>query len=682
MSSAPNPLLQIEHFPQFDAIQPQHVEPAITQILAENKALIEKLLQENPRYSWNTLIAPMDEADDRLSAAWSPVSHLNAVMNSDELRKAYNACLPKLSEYATELGQHKGLFEAYKSLHESSEFQQLSTAQQKAITNALRDFHLSGIDLPEEKQARYKSISSRLSELHSKFSENVLDATQAWSKQVTAIEDLKGVPESALALAEQTAKQKHLEGWVFTLDFPSYQPIVTYCENRELRKEMYEAYVTRASDAGPNAGQRDNKPLMDEILALRHELAQLLNFNNYAEYSLAKKMARSPDEVLSFLNDLADKALPFAKTEWEEIKALAKQRDGLEKLQAWDVSFYAELLRQQKYAISQEQLRPWFPINKVLNGLFDIAQRVFAIQVQEKPMPHPYHPDVKFFALIDETGKERAHFYLDLYARDKKRGGAWMGDCKGRRLTLKCEVQTPVAYLVCNFTPAVAGKPALLTHNEVLTLFHEFGHGLHHMLTEVNYSAVAGINGVAWDAVELPSQFMENFCWEPEGIALISGHYETGEALPEEMLQKMLAAKNFQAAMMMLRQLEFALFDFRIHTEYKPGLNIQSVLDEVRKQVTITPVPAFNRFQNSFSHIFAGGYAAGYYSYKWAEVLSADAFSKFEEEGIFNPQTGKAFRSIILAQGGSKEPMDLFVEFRGRPPQVDALLRHSGLKAA
>lgn len=682
MSASSNPLLQLEHFPQFDAIRPEHVEPAISQILQENRALIEQLLAKTADYRWENLIAPLDEADDRLNAAWSPVSHLNAVLNSDELRKAYNACLPKLSEYATELGQHKGLFHAYKGLAESECFAGLSPSQQKSINNALRDFHLSGIDLPEEQQSRYKVISSRLSELHSKFSENVLDATQAWSKQVTAQEEVKGVPESALALAAQTAKQRNLEGWVFTLDFPSYQPIITYCENRELRREMYEAYVTRASDVGPCAGERDNKPLMDEILALRHELAQLLGFNNYAEYSLAKKMARTPQEVMEFLNDLATKALPYANAEWADIQALAQNRDGLSDVQAWDVGYYGELLRQQKYAISQEQLRPWFPIEKVLSGLFEIARRAFEIQVQEKPMPHPYHKDVKFFALIDENGKERAHFYLDLYARDKKRGGAWMGDCKGRRLTLQNTLQTPVAYLVCNFTPAVEGKPALLTHNEVLTLFHEFGHGLHHMLTEVDVPAVAGINGVAWDAVELPSQFMENFCWEPEGIALISAHFETGEPLPDELLQKMLAAKNFQAAMMMLRQLEFALFDFDIHTHYEPGLNIQATLDAVRKRVTITPVPDFNRFQNSFSHIFAGGYAAGYYSYKWAEVLSADAFSRFEEEGIFNPETGKAFRSIILANGGSQEPMDLFVQFRGRPPRVDALLRHSGLKAA
>lgn len=681
MPSALNPLLQIEHFPQFNAILPEHVEPAITHMLAENKALIEKLLADNSQYSWENFIAPMDEADDHLSAAWSPVSHLNAVMNSDELRKAYNACLPKLSEYATELGQHKGLFNAYKSIAESTAFNQLAPAQQKAIENALRDFHLSGIDLPEEQQNRYKIISSKLSELHSKFSENVLDATQAWTKQITDIIQLKGIPESALASAAQTAKQKNLDGWLFTLDFPSYHPVITYCENRELRKEMYEAYVTRASDVGPCAGQRDNKALMNEILALRHEMAQLLGFNNFAEYSLAKKMARTPTEVLDFLNDLAHKAMPHAKTEWEEIQAFAQSRDGLTALEAWDVSFYAELLRQQKYAISPEQLRPYFPIDNVLAGLFEIAKRVFGVTAEAREMPHSYHPDARFFAVMDENGKERAHFYLDLYARDKKRGGAWMGDCKGRRIRLDDSVQTPVAYLVCNFTPAVEGKPALLTHTEVVTLFHEFGHGLHHMLTEVNYSAVAGINGVAWDAVELPSQFMENFCWEPEGIALISAHYQTGEALPEEMLKKMLAAKNFQAAMMMLRQLEFSLFDFRIHTEYQAGLDIQAVLNDVRKEVTITPVPAFNRFQNSFSHIFAGGYAAGYYSYKWAEVLSADAFSKFEEDGIFNEKTGRAFRNIILAQGGSKAPMDLFIEFRGRPPQVDALLLHSGLIA-
>lgn len=675
-----NPLLESRELPPFSKILPKHVKPAIESIINDNEKAVTALLASRSAIGWSSLQEPLDRLNDRLDQAWSPIEHMNAVVNSGALREAYNGCLPLLSEYSTRLGQNRQLFEAYKSLADSEEFNKLDSAQQKVINDNLRDFYLAGVALEDDKKARYGEIKKQLSELASKFSDNVLDATMAWSKLITNESELAGLPESALASAKQLAKSKEREGWLLNLDFPSYLPVMTYCDNRELRKEVYTAFCTRASDQGPNAGEFDNTENIKRILKLRHELAQLLGFDNYTEYSLATKMAKSPDKVIKFLEDLAAKSKPQAEKELAELKAFAKDGLGVEELEAWDIGYYGEKLRQQRYAISQEELRPWFPVEKTISGMFEVVNKLYGIEFETVDNVDAWHKDVRFFNII-RKGKVIARFYLDLYAREHKRGGAWMDVCRSR-WKQDGKLQLPVAYLTCNFTPPVDDKPAILTHDEVITLFHEFGHGLHHMLTNVDYAAISGISGVAWDAVELPSQFMENWCWEKEGLAIISGHFETGKPLPEEMRNKLLAAKNFQSAMMMVRQLEFSLFDFKLHKEYRENIDAQSVLNEVRKQVAVVIPPSFNRFQNSFSHIFAGGYAAGYYSYKWAEVLSADAFSRFEEEGVFNRETGESFLHEILEKGGSAEPMELFVNFRGREPEIDALLRHSGIQTA
>ncbi len=678
-----NPLLEMTSLPPFGQIKPEHVEPAIDTLLQRNREQLQQLLADNDHYSWENLIQPLEEMDDQLDRAWSPVSHMNSVVNSDALREAYNACLPRLSDYATELGQNEQLYAAYKAIADSPDYAQLDAAQKKIIDNALRDFHLSGVDLPAQKKQRYKEIQQRLSSLTTRFEENLLDATQAWHKQILEESRLAGLPESARAMARQAAEEKALEGWVFTLDFPSYYAVMTHAEDRDLRAELHEAYVTRASDQGPNAGQWDNSEVMEEILALRHELAQLLGYANYAERSLATKMAESPDQVLSFLHDLARRAKPVAEQDLAELSDFAREQHGLDKLAPWDIAYYSEKLRQHKYALSQEDLKPYFPETRVIPGMFEVVRRLYGIQIKEVAGVDSWHPDVRFYEIRDAQGELRGQFYLDLYARSKKRGGAWMDDCRGRLRHTSGELQSPVAYLTCNLTPPVGDQPALFTHDEVITLFHEFGHGLHHMLTRVDHIGVSGINGVAWDAVELPSQFMENWCWEREALDVITGHYQTGEPLPEDLYQKMYAAKNFQAGMFMVRQLEFSLFDFRLHLEYDPqqGGRIQEMLDQVREEVTVVKPAPYNRFQHGFAHIFAGGYAAGYYSYMWAEVLSADAFSLFEETGIFDRATGQRFLTSVLEQGGTREPMDLFVDFRGREPRIDALLRHTGIAA-
>jgi oligopeptidase A len=676
-----NPLLDLDRLPPFSKIEAQHVEPAIDQLLEENRALVERLLQGESACSWENLVEPLEIADDRLSRAWSPVSHMNSVVNSDELRQAYNACLPKLSNYATEMGQNEGLYKAYKAILEAGDA--LDQPQRKTLQNALLDFHLSGVDLAPEQKHRFKEISQELSKLTSRFEENLLDATNAWSKVLDDPAQLTGLPQSALDLARRTAQQHDTEGWMLTLEFPSYLPVMTYADNRQLRRELYEAYATRASDRGPHAGKWDNGEIMEQILRLRHEASQLLGFDNYADRSLAKKMARSSDEVLGFLTDLAQRSHSQAVRELEELKAFASDNFGATELEAWDIGYYAEKLRQHRYAITQEELKPYFPETRVIPGMFATVERLFGIQITEVEGVDSWHPTVRFFEIRDRHGEIRGQFYLDLYARRKKRGGAWMHDCVSRLITDELD-QIPVAYLTCNFSPPVGDKPALFTHDEVLTLFHEFGHGLHHLLTRIDYPAVAGINGVAWDAVELPSQFLENWCWEQEALELISGHWESGEPIPDDLYQRMLAAKNFQSAMQMVRQLEFALFDFRIHREYDPakGGRIYQILDQVREQVAVIRPPEFNRFAHGFSHIFAGGYGAGYYSYKWAEVLSADAFSLFEEKGVFDEETGGSFLHNILEQGGSKDASELFAAFRGREPKIDALLRHSGIGAA
>ncbi|MEY3786311.1 MAG: hypothetical protein RLZ75_516 [Pseudomonadota bacterium] len=678
-----NPLLtNNSSLPLFSQIKPEHIEPAITQLLDEARAVVEQQLKTNTRYTWKNLIEPIENAEDRLNKAWSPVSNMNSVVNTDDLRLAYNACLPKLSEYSTEMGQNERLFNAYQFIANSEEYVSLDSAQKKIIQNALRDFKLSGVDLENEKKQRYKEISQELSRLASNYEENLLDATNAWSKHIRIEQDLEGLPASAMAQAKQTAENQNLDGWMITLQSPSFQAVMTYANDRELRREHYEAYSTRASDQGPENEQWDNSLIMEQILALRHEKAQLLGFKNYAELSLATKMAKKPEDVMSFLEDLADKSWRQARKDLTELHEFAKQHYGIDDLQSWDLGYYSEKMRQHFYQLSQEEVKAYFPITHVLPGLFSVVEKLYGIQISEITDFETWHPDVRFFQINDESGELRGQFYFDLYARTKKRGGAWMDDCVGRK-RFNGNIQIPVAYLTCNFTPPTDNEPSLLTHDDVTTLFHEFGHGLQHMLTKVDHLGVSGINGVEWDAVELPSQFMENWCWEQEALALISGHYQTGEVLPDSLFDKMLAAKNFQAGMIMVRQLEFSLFDFRIHKDYDPekGGRIYEILEQVRAQVAVIKPPKFNRFAHSFSHIFAGGYAAGYYSYKWAEVLSSDAFSLFEEKGIFDHETGKAFLTTILEKGGTEAAMDLFINFRGRQPSIDALLRHNGIAA-
>ena len=677
-----NPLLELTELPAFDRIRPEHVEPAVDQVLADVRSDIDSLLQAGPPWNWDNTLAPLELALNRLHRVWSPVSHLNAVMNSDALRAAYNACLPKLSAFETELGQHEGLYRAVKAIADSDEFNELDTARQQSIRHRLRDFRLMGIELDSDAQDRFRDIQQRLSELQSRFQENLLDATRGWKKIITDESLLAGLPQSALELARQQAENENTAGWLFTLDFPSYYPVVAYADNRELREELYTAYITRASDTGPNAGQWDNTAIMSEILALRHESARLLGFDDYTEYSLATKMADSAQQVIRFLNELASHSHGPAQQEMDTLREFARAQGADYALQAWDVPYWSEKLRKQQHDLSQEMLKPWFPHTRVVQGLFDVVERLYGMRISEREGVACWHPDVRFFDIRDAEGVLRGSFYLDLYARANKRGGAWMDDCASR-LVIGQQQQAPVAYLTCNFSPPVGDRPALLTHEEVTTLFHEFGHGLHHMLTQVDYPSVSGINGVAWDAVELPSQFMENWCWEREPINLISAHVDTGEPLPDELFERMRNARNFQSAMQMVRQLEFALFDMRIHLEYQPGQDghIDKILDQVREQVAVVPVPDFNRFAHGFSHIFGSGYAAGYYSYKWAEVLSADAYSLFEETGVFNRESGRRFLENILEQGGSADPMQLYRQFRGREPDIHALLRHSGLEA-
>jgi len=677
-----NPLLAPGRLPAFSRIKPEHIEPAIDFLLQDNRRRIDQLLKENDVYTWDNTLQELEELDDRLNRAWSPASHLHAVRDNKALRAAYNNCLPKLSEYATDMGQNEDLYRAYAAVAKSEDYKTLSQAQRRIIDHALRDFRLSGIELDEGSKKQFKEIQQKLARLQTKFEENVLDATHAWKKHITDRQLLTGLPETALALAAQNAQREGLDGWIFTLEFPSYMPVMQYAGNAGLREEMYVAYVTRASDAGPHDHKWDNTEAMREILELRHRLARLLGFDGYAQYSLARKMAKTPDEVMSFLNDLVRHARETAQTEFAELKTFAATRNGVRELSAWDIAYYSEKLREEKFHLTQEELRPYFPLPQVLQGMFGVVNQLYDLTILPRTDVDTWHPDVQFFDIYDADNTLRGSFYLDPCSRPHKRGGAWMDECIVRRKTA-AGVQTPVAYLTCNFTPPIGAAPSLLTHDEVITMFHEFGHGLHHMLTLVDYPGVAGINGVPWDAVELPSQFMENWCWERASLDLIGGHYQTGAKIPAELYDRLNASKTFQSGMQMVRQLEFALFDFRLHLEFErpEPEDIQNLIDDVRRQVAVVIPPAFNRYQHSFSHIFAGGYAAGYYSYKWAEVLSADAFSKFEETGIFDKGTGRAFMHSILEQGGSRDPMELFVEFRGRKPSIEPLLRHAGITA-
>jgi oligopeptidase A len=677
-----NPLLDADGLPAFSAIRPEHAEPAVKRVLAEARARIEQIAAAALPRCFETVVQPLEDIGDRLHRVWSPVSHLNAVMNTPAMREAYNACLPLVTGFQADLGQDERLFAAYLEIAAGADFGRLDDAQRKIVEHGVRDFRLAGADLPPAKKARFKAIQEELAALHARFDENLLDATNGFVLDIDEVSDLAGLPELALTQARDAAREAGVDGHRFTLHAPSYFPLMSHAENRALRRRMYEAFVTRASDAGPNPGAHDNGPVMTRILALDAEKARLLGFASYAEFSLATKMADSPAQVMAFLRDLAARARARATAELAELRAFAREQLGLDEIEAWDVPFVSERLRVARYDFSEEALRPYFPLPVVLDGLFRVVREIYGLRVQEAAHADAWHPDVRFFEMFDEDDALRGQFFVDLFPRAGKRGGAWMDDCISRRRTPQ-GVQIPVAHLVCNFMRPVAGRPALLTHDEVATLFHEFGHGLHHMLTRVDYASIGGINGVAWDAIELPSQFMENFCWDRRVLGFLARHYETGESLPAAMLDRMLAAKNFQSGLQLLRQVELSLFDMRLHAEPPPPdvAGILRVLDEVRHEVALLMPPSFNRFPHGFSHVFGGSYAAGYYSYKWAEVLSADAFDRFEENGVLDRATGEAFRRAILEQGAVYEPMDLFVRFRGRKPTIDALLRHTGIAA-
>ncbi len=667
--------------PEFSKINIDTIEKDIGNLLEKNLASIDTLLSDSLSYSWDNLMKPLEELDDHLHQAWSPISHMNSVVNSESLRNAYNACLPKLSDYSTALSQNKALYNAIKSIQESNDFEALDKAQQQILKHEIRDFKLAGVALPEEKKQRFAQLCKELSQLTAQFSDNVLDATMGWHLHITDKHKTKGLPQHTIDAAAAVAKQHNKEGWVFTLEFPSYYAVATYADDRQLREKMYTAYSTRASDQGPTAGKWDNSPTMHDILQHRLELAQILGFNNYAEYSLATKMVTNTQDVIDFLQNLIGASHKKAQQEFKELQEFAANELGLDDLRAWDVAYASEKLRQQRYAISQEALRPYFPEDRVLAGLFSVVNKLYHVIIKPLERIDTWHSDAKCYALYDDNDELISLFYIDLYGRENKRGGAWMDDYRNRRMLANSSIQTPVAYITCNFNAPVGDQPALFSHDDVVTLFHEFGHSLQHMLTNINYADAAGINGIPWDAVEIASQILENWAWEKESIALISGHFETGAPLPDELFERMHKARNFQAAMQMVRQLEFSLFDFRLHMEFDPKQKnqVQSIISEVRNQVAVVPAPAFNRFQHSFSHIFAGGYSAGYYSYKWAEVMAADAFSLFKEKGIFDSETSQRFLHTFLQSGGAEEPMDLFIKFRGRKPDVNALLKQDGI---
>ena len=676
-----NPLLDLTGLPRFAEIEPHHVEPALDALLAENRAQIKKLATQSNRADWKNFAVPLVLIEERLDRLWATVSHLNAVCDSEDLRRAYEAALEKRTTYQTEVSQNRDLFTGFKRINESGELDRLDLAKQKTVSNAIRDFRLGGVELEGTARQRFAEIATELAAFSNRFEQNLLDATDGWHLDLTAEPDLEGLPETARALARQTAELAGIEGWRFTLQAPAFIPFMMFSSRRELRREMYHAYVTRASDCGPNAGRWDNSVVMDRILELRSEQAALLGYDRYVDYALVTRMATTSTEVQTFLDDLVDRTRSHARKDFDELAKFIAQEAPDTELEVWDLPYWSERLRQSRYQFSQEEVRPYFPLPRVLEGMFEVVRQLFGIVVRPAAAtPQVWHPDAMFFEILDDAATVRGQFYLDAYARTNKRGGAWMADCIGRYRKPDGSLQTPVALLTCNFSPPVDDKPSLLTHEDVLTLFHEFGHGLHHMLTKVDEPAVAGINGVPWDAVELPSQFLENWCWERAALDLISGHFESGERLPAELLQNLRDARNFQSGLQMVRQLEFSVFDLRLHLDEIPGKqSIQDVLDEVRRDVAVVQPPSFNRFQHSFSHIFAGGYAAGYYSYKWAEVLSADAFGRFEEQGLFDRDSGKAFLTEILEQGGVQDPLAMFVAFRGREPSVDTLLRHLGL---
>jgi len=671
-----NPLLHFAGLPKFNEIKPEHVSPALDLLLSEGRQTIDALATNRDAPSWHGFALKLEDLDEKISRAWSQVGHMNSVVNSPELREAYNDNLAKLTDFYSDLAQDERLYAKYRAIHKSADFAKLTSTQQKIINNEVRDFKLGGAELPADKKARFKAISEELSKLAAKFEENVLDTTNEYALYEADKTRLAGIPDDVMQTAKEAASADKKAGYKFTLHFPSYIPVLQYADNRELRETLYRAYATRASEFGKS--EFDNTSIITQLLKLRDEEAKLLDFNNFAELSLATKMADSPKQVIDFLENLAKKAKPYAAQDKLELETYAKQLD-IGDMQAWDVAYVSEKLREEKYAFSDQEVKQYFPEAKVMAGLFKVVETIFGVFVKKTSAP-TWHKDAQFYEITRQNGELVGQFYLDLYARNNKRGGAWMDEAITRRV-VGDQLQTPVAYLTCNFSAPVGDKPALFTHDEVITMFHEFGHGLHHMLTKVDDYSVSGIKGVEWDAVELPSQFMENFCWEWDVLRHMTQHVETGAQLPRELFDKMVAAKNFQAGMQTVRQIEFSLFDIKLHSEFDPNGTKSSLdlIEEIRDQVAVVRPPKWSRFPNNFSHIFAGGYAAGYYSYKWAEVLSADAYSLFEENGVLSAEAGQKFWNEILAQGGSRTAMESFIAFRGREPSIDALLKHNGM---
>jgi oligopeptidase A len=688
-----NPLLDFSGLTRFDLIRPEHVTPAIEQLIAHASEVVKQLEAPIDNVSWDNFVVPLEEATERLGRAWGVVNHLNHVVDTPELRATYNENQPKVTEFWTILGQNEALFDKYKALRASPEFVNLTPARKRIVENALRDFRLGGAELPPEKKERFAEIQEQHAAISTRFSENVLDATNDFKLVVETEAELAGIPDDVKQAARAAAEKDGKAGWQFSLHFPSYFPVLQFADNRALREKIYRANATKASEMGAVFSELekwDNTGNIAQLLKLRDEEAKLLDYRSFAEVSLVPKMAESPEHVIEFLEDLARRARPYAEKDLAELRAFAKDELGIEDMQAWDVTYASEKLREKRYAFSAQEVKQYFPEPKVVDGLFKLVSSLFGVAIKPDEAP-VWHPDVRFFR-IERDGQLVGQFYLDLYARSGKGQGAWMDDARGRRLTTGGIIQTPVAYLTCNFTPPAMAdgqlQPSLFTHDEVTTLFHEFGHGLHHMLTEVDELSVSGISGVEWDAVELPSQFMENFCWEWDVLQGLTGHVKTGEPLPRALYDKMLAAKNFQSGMQTLRQVEFSLIDMHLHYDFDPNSarTVQDLVDEVRQKFSVLIPPSFNRFQHSFGHIFAGGYAAGYYSYKWAEVLSADAYAAFEEAveaggGELSAETGRRFQKEILAAGGARPALESFKAFRGREPSIDALLRHSGMNS-
>jgi len=675
-----NILLQKSKFPPFGKIEYADIEPALGEILADNRRELKKILASK-KFTWGNLMVPLEEMDDQLNNMWSPVRHLTMVLDSDKLRKTYNRCLPKLVEYSIELGHNVALYRAIKSIITSIGYKKLNKIQKRILRLNIRDFKLVGVALPPKKKQQFAALQQKLIELVTKFGENLLDATRDWARHVKSKKTLSGLPQHVIDATRLEAKNRKKSGWMLTLDFPIFYAVMTYADNRALRKKMYRAFVTRASEQAPAKKKVDNSRIMQEVLQIRIKLAKLLGFKNYAAYAVTNKMTKTPKRVMDFLNELARQAKPFAKKEMRELKKFAREKCGIKKLEAWDVSYYSEKLRKQNFAITQEELRPYFMEKNVLQGLFAITEKLFGYKIKPQKNKNVWHKDVKYYEIFDKKNKAIAGFYVDLYARARKQGGAWMDGCRIRRKLPNGKIQMPVAYLNCNFSRPAKNKPSLLAHDEINTLFHEFGHGLQHLLTKMDYAEVSGINGVEQDAAELASQFLENYCWEKPVLDLIAWHYKTKKKLPASLYRKLIKSKNFHCAMQLVRQLEFSLFDFRLHLEFNQSKKnqIQDILNQVRKKVTVVPIPKFNRFQHGFLHMFGHGYEAGYYGYKWAEVLSCDAFAKFSETGIFNPKTGREFLKYILETGGSEDAMVLFKKFRGRKPKIDALLKSCGL---